>query len=106
MVQLAPCRYCGAETEMRQVAEGVVQILNPDGSLHHCHEAERAEAIPVIFRGQVEDACAPLSADGVLGELQNLYRWAQVSICDFKDEELYALNAAIEVLKLVSKVKV
>lgn len=97
-----PCRYCGQATEMVDVAKGVAQIRNLDGSVHHCHEQERSQAIPIIFRGQIEDACQPLTPDGVIGELRNLYEyWSQS--CLGEENTLYALNGAIELVKLVSK---
>ena len=98
---ILPCRYCGAPTRMEGWGRDAVRIVNPDGTLHQCHEAERAKAIGNIFWGQVEDLCAPLSPEEVLLQLEKLYDWAQVSICDFEETELYALNAAIEMLKLV-----
>ena len=102
---LLPCRYCGAPTYMADFGSDAVQIKNPDGTLHHCHEADRAKAIHTIFWGQVEGACQPLTPEEVLVQLEKLYEWAQVSTCDFEDNELYALNAAIEMVKLAVGVK-
>lgn len=96
---ILPCRNCGAPT-YDEGREPIVE-RNPDGTLHECPERERAQAIPIIFRGQVEDACQPLTPDRVLEVLRALYEWGGDSVCEFYDTDLYALNAAIEVVKLV-----
>ena len=101
---ILPCRYCGAPTYM----EGVdpVTIHNSDGTLHECHEMDRAKAIHTIFWGQVEDACYPLTPDEVLERLRGLFDY-YASTCLMGDEEkdLHSLGAAIDVVKLVTGVK-
>ena len=96
---ILPCRYCGAPTRMEGWGRDAVRIVNPDGMLHQCHEAERAKAIGNIFWGQVEDACHPQTPQEALEALRALY---DSSACyATPEDDLYALNAAIEVLKLV-----
>lgn len=100
---ILPCRYCGADT-YDEGREPTVE-RNPDGTLHECHERERAQAIPIIFRGQVEDACLPLTPDEVLERLRGLYDHCSSSLTMDEEADLYSLNAAIEVLKLVLREK-
>lgn len=99
MAELNPCRYCGASTEFRQYGKGKnasYQLLNPDGSLHECHERERSQAIPHIFGTEVDKACEPLSPEDVQGQLGCIRARA-------REEDFNALDAAIEVMKLVTR---
>lgn len=104
MAELFPCRYCGAPTEFRQYGKGrdvSYQLLNPDGSLHECRERERSQAIPHIFGTEVDAACAPLSVEEVQDQLREHYAWAEVFITD--ENKLHAFNAAIELIKLLTR---
>lgn len=97
---ILPCRYCDAPTYMEGGDHWAVTIHNPDGTLHQCPEAEKAQALPIIFRGQMEDACYPLTPDAALAGLRELYDWLSQSVVG-EAGDLLALNAAIEVVKLV-----
>jgi len=104
MPELGPCRYCGAPTILKRAGYKSYQILNEDGSPHSCHEAERAKAIPTIFGTEVDNTCYPLSPEQTLEELREIYNYYS-STCLGEDEAkgTYALGAAIEVLKLVTR---
>ncbi len=96
---LSPCRYCGALTEFRQYGKGrdaSYQLLNPDGTTHNCRERERSQAIPHIFGTEVDRACEPLSPEEALGQLCHIRART-------KEFNFHALDAAIEVMKLVTR---
>jgi hypothetical protein len=100
---ILPCRYCGAPTHMEDWGRDAVRIVNPDGTLHQCHEAERAKAIHTIFWGQIEDLCAPLSPEQVYGKIKATFDTCHEPVIDYDDLE--AISAMAGVLNLVLQAK-
>jgi hypothetical protein len=54
-----------------------------------------------LTKEQIENATHPISLKQAIDDLQELYEWASQSVRGFQARDLVALNAAIEVLKLL-----
>lgn len=95
-----PCRDCQAPTYMEVGGyRTATRILNPDGTLHECHEAEKAQAIGIIFWGQIEDACDPCAPKDLGDRLQSLLEDGKAWGAD--SDDLQAIAAATAILKLI-----
>jgi hypothetical protein len=54
-----------------------------------------------LTKEQIEKAAYPISVKQAIDDLQELYEWASQSVRGFEARDLVALNAAIQVLKLL-----
>ena len=54
-----------------------------------------------LTKEQIEKASYPISVKQAIDDLQELYEWASQSVRGFEAKDLVALNAAIQVLKLL-----